>query len=77
MTGNVWQWCSDWYKERQYVFPQRDDPQGPSEGFFRALRGGSWDTDGRNVRVTSRYRGIPEAGSGKRGLRLVLPVSRR
>jgi formylglycine-generating enzyme len=40
MHGNVFQWCQDWYGE----YPQKVlvDPQGPKEGKFRVLRGGSW-----------------------------------
>ena len=42
MHGNIWQWCQDWYREDYYSKSSTENPQGPSQGKLRLLRGGSW-----------------------------------
>ncbi len=42
LSGNVWEWCRDFYGEGYYRESPRDDPRGPAEGQFRVQRGGSW-----------------------------------
>ena len=71
MSGNVLEWCSDWYGS--YSAGAQTNPQGPSSGSFRVLRGGSLESSyaGR-CRVSYRDRGHPNAIGHTFGLRLVL-----
>ena len=43
MSGNVWEMCSDWFGEDYYANSTGTNPQGPSSGQDRVMRGGGWD----------------------------------
>ncbi len=55
MSGNVWELCSDWYDEKYYSKSPDVNPQGPSEGVYRVVRGGRWGYDPRSSRCTNRF----------------------
>ncbi|MBI3921731.1 MAG: SUMF1/EgtB/PvdO family nonheme iron enzyme [Armatimonadetes bacterium] len=45
MSGNVFEWCADWFDEKYYAKSPGRNPIGPTSGTYRVLRGGSWATD--------------------------------
>ena len=70
MSGNVEEWCSDWYGG--YSAGAQTNPQGPSSGSYRVLRGGSWINYAGNCRVSIRSYDDPGNSNINFGLRLVL-----
>ena len=58
MSGNVWEWVSDWYDDQYYKHMPEDNPQGPAIGVEKVAKGGCYDSFAEGVRVAERI-GLP------------------
>jgi serine/threonine-protein kinase len=72
MSGNVWEWVSDWYSETYYVGVRMVNPQGPTSGELRVQRGGSWRLNEKYTRSANRTSIAPDETWQSDGFRCAL-----
>lgn len=70
MSGNIAEWCADWYFSSYANNGERTNPKGPSSGVTKVYRGGSWDDKAMNCRVSKRFNMNPLFKNKLVGLRL-------
>ncbi|HKK45744.1 MAG TPA: formylglycine-generating enzyme family protein [Balneolaceae bacterium] len=74
VSGNVWEWCNDWFSPNYPLLRISDNPQGPGSGNAKIIRGGSYlchKSYCNRYRVAARTANTPDSSTGNMGFRCV------
>lgn len=80
VSGNVWEWCADWFSPNYHLHDSKDNPKGPLQGESRVIRGGSYmchDSYCNRYRVAARTSNTPDSSTGHMGFRCAADIKDR
>lgn len=72
MSGNVWEWVSDWFEDGYYQNMSETDPKGPESGTLKVAKGGCYDSLAEGVRVSERIGLPPDHADAFTGFRIAI-----